>query len=192
MIVDFSCIFEMIWYLKSWRWLVWGIMVTSARSENHEMMGFRVLGKWILKNTNPEWRRIILRSFRVTLFLKFTTKMAHQTPPDPKSPFFLDFPDMYIGNQPFFWDLWCGKQWSSHEGGSGVVFVTHDLGMPKIREFYLEQTLVILVKEDVVWLQVLMDDTLEWTDTEIVGIGDFMAFFCELLTFFCQLIVQFD
>ena len=70
-------------------------MVTSARSENHEMKGFRVVLKWILKVTNPKWSRIILRSFWAHLSIIFTIKMPPPRPQTPNPdfvPYFPDFP----------------------------------------------------------------------------------------------------
>ena len=58
------------------------------------MTDCRVFSKWILKvTTGPNWGRIIIRSFRATLFLKFTATMSPpDPPPDPKSEILLDFP----------------------------------------------------------------------------------------------------
>ena len=51
--------------------------------------GVRIFPKWIQKVTSPKWSRIIVRSFRATLFWKITVRMAPQThPPDPKLWFF--------------------------------------------------------------------------------------------------------
>ena len=49
-------------------------------------MTFSIFPKWKLKVTSPKWSRIILRSFRATLFLEFTIKIAPR-PPDPKTVF---------------------------------------------------------------------------------------------------------
>ena len=49
--------------------------------------------KLILKVTSPKWSRIILRSFRAHLFLKFTVKFPA---PDPNT----DFPGFYMKTHP--------------------------------------------------------------------------------------------
>ena len=54
-----------------------------------KLKGFRVFPKWNRNVTNPEWSRIILRSFWATLLVEFTIKMP---PQDPFRPQIRSFP----------------------------------------------------------------------------------------------------
>ena len=67
--------------------------------KKHKMMTVGFFGKWILKVTSPQWSRIILRSFWANLLMKFVTKIAPRTLPDPESGF---CPGSSMGNQPLF------------------------------------------------------------------------------------------
>ena len=62
----------------------------------------RVFRKWNLKATSSKWSRTILRSFRASLFSKFTIKWPPRPPPtDPKTAILLDVPGFSVGNMLF-------------------------------------------------------------------------------------------
>ena len=78
---------------------LWKLNITGF--ENHgriqnpttmEIMGVRLFRKRYRKATNQKWIGIIIRSFRATLLLRFTIKLAKADAADPKSGFIHGFP----------------------------------------------------------------------------------------------------
>ena len=59
-------------------------MDTSPNSKTMNMMGVWLFLKGIRKVTSQKWSRIIIRSFWVILWIKFTIKMSPQIPQTPK------------------------------------------------------------------------------------------------------------
>ena len=96
------------WY---WFWDSW----SRPRGPNTmKIMTCPVLQKWNRKATNPNWRRIILRSFWTTLSLKCMIKWSPD-PPEPKSGFSLDFQRIFVilRGTIMFQDLNDSTNWSS-------------------------------------------------------------------------------
>ena len=82
-------LFEVIWVSPKTK-LVLGVMSPSENPNILQMMLFW-LPKWNQKVTSPKRSRIILRSFKATLFLTFTIKMSPRPPQTPKP----DFPRIF-------------------------------------------------------------------------------------------------
>ena len=105
MIWDFSCFllsqsvsskFKVIGLGNHWH------VRKSNNPWNYRLLDFP---KWMLKVTDPKLSRIILWSVLAILFLKFTIQMTPQTPSDPKSGCFPNFPGCPVRNRPH-WTLW--------------------------------------------------------------------------------------
>ena len=109
------------------------------------MKTFRVSPKWNRKVTRPKWSRIIQRSFWAILLIIFTTKMTPQTPLDPQSGFFPDFPG-FSGTTPTGYrttPVGCRGGNRYFEGVCGILEIpkiqTFDL--PKIQRFHAHSKL---------------------------------------------------
>ena len=87
-------------------------MDTSPNPKIMKMRTFRGFPKWSRKVTSPKWSRIIRRSFRATLFLKFTIKMVPppcSETPDPEFPsFFVNLLQAF--RRISYWKAWKVEQ----------------------------------------------------------------------------------
>ena len=92
--------FHIVWKSFGISWNSWSNLVSpklniiGLGSHGHvenpkimNMMGFQIFPRWNLRATSTKWSRIMLRSFRATLFLKCIATMAPRPPQSPNPKF---------------------------------------------------------------------------------------------------------